>query len=538
MKHMKKLVSLMLAAVMVLAMTVTVSAAEPGAEGGSGPAEITVTNATKDAIYTLYKVFDATVNDENPDDVRIAYTWPEGKTWTDNEFFAKDAKGNISALPDAFKEGSTEQLSEGAIGWIEANGTKVTEATATEQTLVFKGLEYGYYYVSSNVKETGGVITVTSTTPKASVIDKNQKPSWPDEGKTIIGEDGTPMLPDADGKIISDGAFGDEVKFQISVKATNYLDDKKIIEYTINDTIDPGLDYNKDSLVVTVGDKTLDAAAGEYTVEWDAATDHAFKLTIPWVDNADDKNLLYDANSLITVTYTTTINKDAEIAGDGSDGNKNKAKFEYITEDGEPHEDEREEETITYTYALGIQKTDEKGNPLAGATFGIKNPDGTDLWAVPVEGQPGVYEHAKDENVPGAVKEFVTGTEGAAKGQIIIKGVREGVYEITELKAPDGYNMLTDPKTVEAQRTGATSYKKTYTVYYDKDGNIVKEEEAESSQTYEFPFNVSEITIVNHSGTQLPSTGGIGTTLFYIIGGVLALGALVLLVTRKRMSRE
>ena len=132
----------------------------------------------------------------------------------------------------------------------------------------------------------------------------------------------------------------------------------------------------------------------------------------------------------------------------------------------------------------------------------------------------------------------MTGTEGAAKGQIIIKGVREGAYEITELKAPDGYNMLTDPQTVEAQRTGATSYKKTYTVYYDKDGNIVKEEEAESSQTYEFPFNVSEITIVNHSGTQLPSTGGIGTTLFYIIGGVLALGALVLLVTRKRMSRE
>ena len=136
MKHMKKLVSLMLAAVMVLAMTVTVSAAEPGAEGGSGPAEITVTNATKDAIYTLYKVFDATVNDENPDDVRIAYTWPEGKTWTDNEFFAKDAKGNISALPDAFKEGSTEQLSEGAIGWIEANGTKVTEATATDRKSV------------------------------------------------------------------------------------------------------------------------------------------------------------------------------------------------------------------------------------------------------------------------------------------------------------------------------------------------------------------------------------------------------------------
>ena len=98
--------------------------------------------------------------------------------------------------------------------------------------------------------------------------------------------------------------------------------------------------------------------------------------------------------------------------------------------------------------------------------------------------------------------------------------------------------MLFRSKTVEAQRTGATSYKKTYTVYYDKDGNIVKEEEAESSQTYEFPFNVSEITIVNHSGTQLPSTGGIGTTLFYIIGGVLALGALVLLVTRKRMSRE
>ena len=93
MKHMKKLVSLMLAAVMVLAMTVTVSAAEPGAEGGSGPAEITVTNATKDAIYTLYKVFDATVNDENPDDVRIAYTWPRAKHGQIMSFLPKMPKG-------------------------------------------------------------------------------------------------------------------------------------------------------------------------------------------------------------------------------------------------------------------------------------------------------------------------------------------------------------------------------------------------------------------------------------------------------------
>ena len=120
-------------------------------------------------------------------------------------------------------------------------------------------------------------------------------------------------------------------------------------------------------------------------------------------------------------------------------------------------------------------------------------------------------------------------------GVIVVKGVKSGRYEITEFKAPDGYNKLTAPVIVEAAKTGETS---THTiVYLDENGNITNE----TTNVTEVKVDIETIAatavaVVNKAGTELPSTGGMGTTVFYVLGFALVMGAVVLLVTKKRMS--
>ena len=126
-----------------------------------------------------------------------------------------------------------------------------------------------------------------------------------------------------------------------------------------------------------------------------------------------------------------------------------------------------------------------------------------------------------------------------ADGILVIKGVAAGKYNVTETKAPEGYNQLTEPKEVKAVELAADVKTTTTVIYKDGDGNVVDEENKVTEETITIPTNniaASAVVVVNNTGTTLPSTGGIGTTIFYVVGGVLVLGAGVLLITKKRMS--
>lgn len=532
MKRIKKIASLLLAMVMALAMTMTAFAAPQTVDAGKGgDGTIHISNATKDVTYTVYKVFDATYADG-----KIAYSWPNADTWENNAYFTRDTAGNVSATDAAYKAGSKDELSEDAIQWIEANGTKVAETVATDESLTFTGLEYGYYFVTSTLKP-NGTITVTSTNPSAEIIDKNQNPSWNEDEKKIV-------LIDSDGNetktIYSDNAFGDAVTFEIGVNATNYFNDEKVVEYFVTDKLGEGLKYNKDSIAVKVGDTSITSPA--YTIQWGDDTDNprSFRISIPWIKAEADKteadqDFLYDATTKITVRYTATVENNAVIAGEG---NLNTANFDFRTtkdnpkdpDDPTPWHEFEEKTTTTYTYALGIQKTDAEGNALPGAEFTIAGLGGVET----AEGS-GIYNYTADTTAEGYTTQFKTGSTG----QLIIKGVTVGEYEVTEAVAPEGYNMLTGPVTVEAQRDSETSVtnKESHTFWYDADGNLVKEEVTDAeSETYTFPVNVTAVAIVNKAGSLLPSTGGIGTTIFYVVGGILVAAAGILLVTKKRMS--
>ena len=235
------------------------------------------------------------------------------------------------------------------------------------------------------------------------------------------------------------------------------------------------------------------------------------------------------------MTYSATVNNSAILA---NPGNKNTANFTYDTKapdtetpDPNPnptYKDENKRETTTYVYALGIVKVDPKGNALKGAEFNVSGENGS--ISAKATATPGVYEYCA-AGTEGAVTQFKTDE----KGVLTIKGLAAGTYTVTETVAPKGYNLLKDPVQVEAKLKEA--YTTTITVYTDENGNVTSEVTA-NTIAYQAAANVAPLVVVNQAGTELASTGGMGTTLFYVLGGLLVVAAAVLLVVKKRMSRD
>ena len=401
--------------------------------------------------------------------------------------------------------------------------TQTKAATATTEKVKFTGLDYGYYYITSAL---GAVVTIDTAAPSAEVVDKNQGSSWDlsEHGKAIVvvGADGQEELVE-----INSANYGDELTFRIGVNAVNYEKGKQVLQYVINDTMAAGLSFVDGSLKVTVDGKTLGAA--DYTL---TPAGQSFKASIPWANGSAEAGYTpkYSANAVIIVEYKATVTNAAAIAGEG---NKNTATYDYQTVDdttGEPWHESKPEETTTYVFALGILKTDEKGSPLAGAKFALTDEAGHPIYVTAADDSGTYVFDAQSES-----NEVVS----PASGLIVIKGLAAGTYELTETEAPRGYNLLENVITVEASVESVENYTTTITTYCDKDGNVVSQEVAGgTSKTTTAAVNVVPVTVVNKAGTELPSTGGIGTTLFYVLGGLLVVGAVILFVTRKRMKSE
>jgi LPXTG-motif cell wall-anchored protein len=269
---------------------------------------------------------------------------------------------------------------------------------------------------------------------------------------------------------------------------------------------------------------------------------------------------LYNSDVTIVVDYYMILDDDAIV---DEPGNKNFAQYGWSPvdnkdpqtgeptvptppdDDDKPSQKEEVDEATVYTYALAWVKTDEKGNQLAGAKFQLPF-----YVKETKDGNTYVYAGENPADKTGLTNELTT---TAADAVITIKGVKQGTYSITETEAPEGYNKLTEPFDVEAKKTGEGETTKTKTtIYLDAKGNVT---ETVTSTTKEYntdtdSFNNASATgdeeksvpvyqfnpIVNQKGTELPSTGGIGTTIFYVMGSILVICAGVVLVTRRRMA--
>lgn len=494
MKTTRKLASLLLALVMVFALAVTAFAQDiPGSSGAAG--SITISNAAKGETYTIYKLFDATVSEDGKS---IAYTGDIPGSLSD--YFRKDTSGNISAT-DAAKNGDnmSDELKAALKNWTSSRAATAS-ATSDGSALNFKGLFFGYYVVTTTQGEQ--LISVDSTMPNANIVDKNS--STPKD-----------LHKNAD---VDDVSIGDTVTYTVSFKTSNYYgagaDAKEIVSYTIEDTLPDFLsEVHVTSIIVDNG------ADGQTPVTAQFANK---KIVIDWYKN---NKFLYNNGATVTITYTAKVTDKAVIDGNG---NTNKVTVTWTTKDGgepDPGKKIEKEETI-FTYAIALKKVNNEGNPLPGAIFEFpfyvkSDADTTD----------GAYIYAGINPGEGLTKQITTLDDGV----IVVKGVKTGNYQITEVKAPDGYNRLTDPVTVEAVKTNSATTNKT--VYLDKDGKETGESTTATKVTVKIDnIAATAVVVVNKAGTELPSTGGMGTTVFYVLGAVLVLGAVVLLVTKKRMN--
>lgn len=477
MKHMKKLASLLLALVMVLSLGTTAFA-----EGETG--SITINDAVVGQTYTIYQILDL----ESYNVSANAYAYKATTAW--NTFINSDAIKGTYMEVDAqgyvtWKDGAdAAAFAKAAQKYAKDNSiANQGSVTATTTTVSFTGLDLGYYLVDTTL---GTLCSLDTTNPDVVMEEKNEVPT----NVKTVEEDSTGNYGEK-----NDADIGQTVNFKSTITAQAGAEN-----YVFHDTMSAGLTYTGVT-GITLNGTAVDAS--NYTVVTEGLTDGCtfeVRFTQAFCDTLK-------ANDQIVISYTATLNENAVIAGEG---NPNTSKLSYGDSSNTKYTPDSQ--TKTYTWDVDVFKYTMDGETekaLAGATFTLsKNADGSNPIALVSEGN-NVYRVAKTGET-GTVTEITTD----ATGKFTIKGLDADTYYLTETKAPAGYNKLAGPVTIVIGENGVVN------------------------GTTEAPQGVDEVKVLNQSGTELPSTGGMGTTIFYIIGAILVIGAAVLLIARKRMNMK
>ena len=479
-KTFKKLFAALLAAALVLAMAVP-AFAETNATKGS----ITISNTVKDETYTIYRMFklDSYNAESNTYSYTVESDW-EGffKTGAGGNYITLDGQNHPTwTAADENDSTTVAAFAKAALAWAADKKISGTKETATGDTVTFSNLDLGYYLVDSSL---GALCGLNTTNPNATIKEKNEKPEIKKEVQTSTGDWGDK----------NNAKIGDTVEFKITIHvkagAKNYV---------VTDTMDAGLSFS----------------SGSIQVDGVALNDNNAKLTLKQKEGDPTFTLAFNdsyvagkVDETIVVTYTATLNKDAVVAG-----NKNRATLHY------GNKQTVNKETTTYTHEFDLVKVDGTANEdgthtlLNGAKFKLYETKTSDTALRFVKNADGSYRVALDtEN-----GENVTDTI-VVNGKVHISGLDKVNYWLDETLAPDGYNKLTERQEVKLSEGSQNATLETgATTWAEGNGGVVVE---------------------NNAGTVLPSTGGMGTTLFYVIGGGLMVAAVVLLVTKKRMEHK
>ena len=494
MKYMKKLMTLL--AVLTLALAMAVPAfAESGTASSTGM--ITIDNAVTGTTYKAYRIFDL----ESYDTDKNAYSYKLNSAWNGFPEYSTTIDGNTVSATDFFsvnsagyiewkdtKKDAGADFAKLAKAFVDANSIACDKKeTASGATVTFTDLTLGYYLVDTSL---GSLCSLDTTAPSVTIQEKNSDTTI--EKKIVIN---------GDEKVDSNSAgIGDTVNFSITIT----VKDGAPKNYVLHDKLS-GLTFNPNSLEVKVGTTPLTRNT-DYTLVTNPTDGDSFDVKF-----TDGK---LKPNDVVVVTYSATVAADATIAGAG---NKNTANLEYNGKHS------TKEETTTYVWKLNVHKytldSTNKEVALSGAKFVLYRKDGTDKK---------YYAKLAGGKIDGWVtnQSDATTLVTSGEGDILIEGLNVGTYYLEETEAPVGYNKLTKPIEVKITATpDATGVSETV------------EYRNQNDSTYT-PATNAIVKVLNKAGTQLPSTGGIGTTLFYVIGGVLMAVAAVLLVTKKRMNNK
>ena len=562
---MKKILSLMLAFVLVLSMSVTAFAAD-------GQGSITITNATIGQSYSVYKLFDATYNANAEgkadavsygiDDSSQFFTvlfGADGKT--PNNYFNYDAVTGTVTKKSTVND--TELIAY-VTGIVNAEGANYTadagpvEATTTE--VEFDNLDYGYYIIKSTL---GGTVTINSNTPDVEVIDKNQQGGTNFNKLIKTGETGgEEVWGDS-----NSACFGDTVKYKITFDATNYDGANQTQFYSVYDTTGAAISPDFTTITVRVGNQTLTKGyhigTGEYAdtkhpssgwegsnyateAEWYLvqSSKDEFRISIPWMRNhtlngdgtngyslafGEGAESKFESPVTVEITYEATVEDNATIGGasynTAGSNNINTAHVKWYFPGGT---DSTINDTVhTYVYGIGVLKEDSStGANLAGAEFEVYSDEACTQQVKFIETSiNGVYSH--DEDGTGATNKVVS----QVNGKIVLLGLMDGDYYLKEVKAPDGYNALSAPVKIEV----GEGVSEDFSVYANDNGEVADTEQDMAGYT-KHTYGVAKATVGNSKGIVLPSTGGEGTMKLITIGSLVAMAFAVLLITHKKMS--
>ena len=406
----------------------------------------------------------------------------------------KSADGNDVAGVDTFAKLAQKYALDNATA---VAGTKSTQ-NAAGNTVAFNGLSLGYYLLDSSL---GTLCSLDTTNTKIDIHEKNAVPA----NEKKVQEDSKATLEGNGWDNTNDADIGQTVNFKSTIKAQAGAQ-----KYVFHDTMSDGLTFDG-NVTITKGANAEPVANTSYTLKTKNNADESKKTTddctFEIVFNQDFCDTLKNDETIV-ISYSATLNEKAVIGSDGTTSNTNKSKLSY----GDNSATEWSQ-TTTKTWKVDVFKfyTDtanaEKG--LAGAKFTLNKND-TERTAIKLiqvgEATSTTYRVAKADET--GITEITTDTTG----KFTIQGLDSDTYYLTETKAPDGYNKLKEP----------------IAITIDDAGNVKLGANTVTN---------GEVQVENKTGTEMPSTGGIGTTVFYVVGGILAVGAAVLLVTKKRMER-
>ena len=494
-KAMKKLMAALLAVAMVCAMAIPAFAA--GGAGAPRTGSITINGAIDGQNYKIYRILNLEANENF-----TAYKYTINPGWETfvaehNDVFT--VKNGIVTSTAISNTPEVQALANAAGKYAKDNGLTVA-GTATASSPTVSGLELGYYLV---VPDPGVVVnslcSLGTTNPNVTINEKNGKPSITKEVEHAAGSTGS----------ANDATVGDTVKFVVTIRAI----DGKPENYVMHDKMEAGLTFDPSSVTVKRGETILEKGTA-YELITSPTDGDTFDIQF--------KENVVKTNDVFTVTYSATLNEKAVV---GTTGNKNETKLTYGDNqhvDAEP--------TKTYTWSFNIFKYFMNGTvekALDGAKFILYREVSTNSETD--------YEYAVMDN-KGKIQDWVTGEEHAtvltspADGKLTMSGLANGTYYLKETEAPQGYNPLEND--IEIMITAAN---------WTTSGTPSAKIEYKTSTAEGASFAEAEngtVKVENKTGTVLPGTGGIGTTIFYVIGGGLMVAAAILLITKKRMENH
>ncbi|MCD8074845.1 MAG: isopeptide-forming domain-containing fimbrial protein [Lachnospiraceae bacterium] len=580
MRRFRKIAGLMLALVMAVAMSVTALAYT-----------ITIDNSTSGHTYEAYQIFtgDLTGNGTASDPYVLAnIEWGSGVDITS----IVDGKTLLEALKELTVSGTTpfasctDAASVAEVLGSDSNNTKdsaVAQAfadivskylttTATDiatsiyntSNYTISGLAAGYYLVKDKDNSLDGtddaytryileVVSDVTATPKSSISTVEKE----------VQEDSTGAWQD-----YADYSIGDSIPYKLTATLPSTLADYSTYQLIFTDTLSAGLTLDTattgtiaaSDVTVTVYPNASSSSGtevgGGYTVSLvnvSGISDpdapyyggKVLTLTINDVKSLTDTSgdpISVTSSSVIVVTYSATLNNSAVF---GNDGNANEV---YLTYSNNPNGSgtgkTTTKEAVVFTFELDVTKVDGDSYDTGSGSYTTMLEDAEFvLYYLDASSEKHYVIVDSSGNVTGwtTYKTSAEGTPYASTlqsdqdGNFSITGLDAGTYYLEETKAPDGYNLLSNPVKIVITAT-----------YEDRDNDGVDEvssltvsvDDGQAAESTDADKSSVDVTIVNNAGTSMPSTGGIGTTIFYVIGTILVLLAAVLLITRSRMRKS